>query len=431
MPPIHTEDKTESNEKIESVTVGKPLSPGARLWRNRNFNIFWFGQTLSSLGDAFEMIALPLLVLQATGSVAQMGLVTGTMGLGRVLAGIFAGLIVDRVNRRHLMIFCDFARAVVYCAIPLTWWFASTQLWLLYLVTFIGACLAMFFQVAYNTAIANLVDRDQITNANGRLQTSFGVSFIAGPMLAGLVCATVGPAVAIGINAISFVISAITIIFLRLRQSSAIRTKQQSLLKDWLEGASFLFQQPILRTVTILLGIQTMVMAAIGDLFIYYVKHNLKWDDNAVGLVFGISAVGAIIGGITFSTIRRKLGFGVCFLGSMAIGGLLMPLVNFSENFWIITLIVAIIFATDTIRGNTSVSLRQVITPDHLLGRVTSVFLVLVTALGPVGAAIITVLAEQWGAALMFTIIGVVSLLLATIGLFTPARKRFPEKAYL
>src|SRR5947207_2702165 len=97
-------------------------SAGSRLWHNTHFNIFWFGQLLSNLGDAFAILAFPLLVLQATGSVAQMGLVTGTFSVGRLLVGIFAGAIVDRYDRRMLMICCDLLRFLLYAVIPVSWW---------------------------------------------------------------------------------------------------------------------------------------------------------------------------------------------------------------------------------------------------------------------------------------------------------------------
>src|SRR6478609_1769845 len=115
------------------------------LWRNRNFNIFWAGQTFSNLGDSFALIALPLLVLQATGSVAQMGLVTGTFGLSSLFTNLISGVVVDRVDRRLLMVWCDLGRLVVNGLIPLIWWLAGPQIWLIYLVTAVSASLGSFF----------------------------------------------------------------------------------------------------------------------------------------------------------------------------------------------------------------------------------------------------------------------------------------------
>ena len=101
------------------------------LWRQRDFGIFWAAQTLSVLGDSFALIALPLLVLQATGSVARMGLLTAVGGAAAVAAGVFAGVLVDRVDRRRLLITCDLVRMVLYGLIPLVWLFGP-RIWLLY-----------------------------------------------------------------------------------------------------------------------------------------------------------------------------------------------------------------------------------------------------------------------------------------------------------
>src|SRR5947207_8419474 len=101
--------------------------------RRPDFTVFWVGQTLSELGGAFAVVALPLLVLHATGSVAQMGLLTAVGGVGAIGTGLFAGVLVDRVDRRRLMIICDLARLVLFGLIPV-WWLAGPQVWLLYVV---------------------------------------------------------------------------------------------------------------------------------------------------------------------------------------------------------------------------------------------------------------------------------------------------------
>src|SRR4051794_6934484 len=126
----------------------------------RSFNIFWIGQALSGLGDAFAMVAFPLLILEASGSVVNMGLLTGAFGLSQLLIGPFSGLIVDRVDRRWLMIWCDLARFLLYGAIPLIWWFSGPATWLLFVVAILGGGLGNLFQVSYITAVANLVKKE-------------------------------------------------------------------------------------------------------------------------------------------------------------------------------------------------------------------------------------------------------------------------------
>ena len=425
-------------EQIEELDAAVTLKddspqPALPLSHNRNFNIFWLGQSLSALGDGFGFIALPLLVLQATGSVAQMGLVTATFGIAQLIAGVFAGPLVDRVNRRQLMILCDVARTILYLAIPLYWGLVGPQLWLIFVVTALFGALSNVFSIAYITAVANLVDKAQITSANGRLQTTGALAFIIGPMLAGLVSAAFGPATAIGIDAATFAISALTLMLLRLRQAAAVRPASEdgkSKLAEALAGVKFLWQQPVLRAVTLFFLIVNAMLAGANDLFIYYLKHGLSWSDNGVGLVFGASSLGAILGGVLVATLRRNLGFGVCFLGGQVVFAL--SLVGFGvvpPTFIIYLLLGAGTAFGSSIQGICSMSLRQEITPDHLLGRVTAAFYTLVMALGPVGAAITTAIAASVGALPVIVAMGLIMIVFAAIGLFTPLAAKHPEQA--
>ena len=113
--------------------AGTRRRPAAPLWRDRGFAVFLTAQTLSVAGDSFALIALPLLVLRATGSVAQMGLLTGVAGAAAIGAGLFAGSLADRLDRWALMLGCDLARLVLYGLIPLAW-AIEPQVWLLYVI---------------------------------------------------------------------------------------------------------------------------------------------------------------------------------------------------------------------------------------------------------------------------------------------------------
>ena len=170
--------------------------PGS-LWRDRGFTVFLTAQTLSVAGDSFALIAVPLLVLRATGSVAQMGLLTGAAGAAAVVAGIFAGILADRLDRWLLMTACDLARMVLYGLIPLAWAF-HPQVWLLYVILPVCAAIGMVFQVGYVTVVPALSGPARITEANGLLYAAQSAAGVAGPLLAGLVSALLGPAGAIG-----------------------------------------------------------------------------------------------------------------------------------------------------------------------------------------------------------------------------------------
>lgn len=189
------------------------MSPSLR--RNKDFNVFWLGQALSVLGGSISLLALPLLVLDATGSIVQMGLVTVVSGATAIGTGVFAGYVVDRADRRRLMIVCDLVRAVLLGAVPLVWWVAGPQIWLLYVLTALVAVLKTLFDVAYVTAVPNLVRTQDLTAANGRLMGTFALGTLLGPVAAGFITAGVGADWALAVDGATFLVSAASLGWVR------------------------------------------------------------------------------------------------------------------------------------------------------------------------------------------------------------------------
>ncbi len=406
-------------------------SPATRLRNNRNFNIFWVGQSLSSIGDAVALIAMPLLVLQVTGSIAQMGFVTATVGVAMLVAGVVAGPIADRVDRRRFMILCDLARMVVYAAIPIGWWIAGPQRWLIFFTAGCGAFFGMCFSVTYITAIANLVDRDQMTDANGRLQASAAVASVIGPALAGVIAARFGPATALGIDSLSFALSAGSLACIRLRPVEAARSDEPPAghVAELLAGVRFLWQQPVLRALTwMIAGFSFLTMGAL-DLLVYHLRHDLGQSDRAVGLVFAVAASGAIGGGLLAAPARRRWGFAVCYLGSAIVEGVILAGIGLAPTVVLMAPLMVGFLFLEILKGVNSIAVRQQVTPNHLLGRVTAAFWTINSAPGPIGAALFTVLAAKIGAPVVLLLIGAGFTLIALLGLRTPACTRYPEAA--
>ena len=433
-----TEEQQEALAEAADTHHGAPpraeRSPGARLWRNRGFNVFWAGQSLSALGDSFALLALPLLVFEATGSVVQMGLVTGTFGIGEIVSGLVSGVIVDRVDRRRLMILCDVLRLILYGSIPLVWLLAGPQLWLIYVVVGCGAALGMTFQVAFMTALVNLVDRDQLSDANARVSASASLAFVFGPVLAGILSARIGPTASVAVDALSFGVSALTLTWIRLRRASAVRTIERGhasprrTLIEFMEGIRFLAGQPTLRAVMLLLAGLSFVMAGMMDLFIFHLKNDLHQSDSAVGLVIGLAGIGGVGGGLIAPMLRRRFGFGASWLGGWVLTSVSCVLIGIVPSLWLIVMgAVGYIFG-DMLSGTNSVTLRQELTPDHLLGRVTATVWTITGVASPIGAAALTLLAGRVGGAEAITIGGLFFVALTIFGFFTPARRRHPER---
>ncbi|MFI6151638.1 MFS transporter [Kitasatospora sp. NPDC051170] len=408
------------------------------LWKNRDFKLFLTIQTLSSLGDSFSYVALPLLVLHATGSVVQMGMVTALQGAASILTGLFAGVVVDRVDRRLLLLVCDVARGVLYALIPLAWMF-SPQLWVIYTVVPVAGAFAMLFRVGYVAMTPSLVERDQITEANGRLYGSFAVASVIGPVVAGVVCAAVGPQVAIGVDAASFVVSALGVLLVRTRERAQEHDDEQvaeqpptsrrkALLAEFLAGARFLWDHPIMRPLTVLLSVLTFLNYGITDLIVFYLKDSLGHSDSTVGYVLAVATIGTMVASSLVARIRRRIGFGATWIGANVLCGAAIACLGLSASVPVIAALSCVMLASTGVGGISSMSLRQEVTPDKLLGRVTSAFWTIHSALGPLGAGLLTAAASAYGVKAVCLLIGVGSLLTALYGLRTALWRTAPER---
>ncbi|MGN9768164.1 MFS transporter [Micromonospora sp. SD12] len=403
------------------------------LWRDRDFGAYWAAQSLSAAGDSFAYLAVPLLVLHATGSVARMGLLTAVAGAASVGAGIFGGVLVDRYDRRKLMITADLLRLVLYGLVPLAW-LGGPQVWLLFVVLPICEAAGMVFQVAAVTAVRNLVDRPRITEANGRLQATYAAAAVLGPLLAGVVSARFGATAAIAVNAASFALSAAGLWLVRLRrpdEGPAVdgTAGRQSRLAEFLAGARFLWRQPVLRSLTVLLSVFIFLTYGLTDVLVYHVKHDLGGSDRTVGTVLGLAALGTIVGALLVAPLRRRRGFGMTWIGAHAMCGLAIVGIGLVGDVRGVTVLMAVYLCGVSVGGICSMSLRQEITPDHLLGRVTSAFWSTHYSLGPAGAAVLTWAASRYGVSAVALVAGAGCLLVAVGGLFTPIRRAGAEPA--
>ncbi|MEV8034972.1 MFS transporter [Streptomyces sp. NPDC086182] len=390
------------------------------LWSNPAYRIFLGVQTLSALGDSFSYVALPLLVLHTTGSVLQMGLVTGLTGVASILTGLFAGVVADRFDRRRLLMLADGARCLLYLLIPLAW-ISASPLWLIYTVVPIAGCFSMLFQVTYVTVVPAIVQPDQITKANGHMYATYAVASVAGPALAGFVASSAGPAAAIGIDAATFAVSALGVLLVKFdgKPRRADTAERGNIRNEFLAGAKFLWAHPVLRPLTFLLSLITFLIYGLTDLVIYLVKDELHHPDTTVGYVLTAGTVGSFIASAAVARVRERLGFGVSWISAFSLAGLAVAGIGLSGSVPVIAVLMTVTLMCTGIAGISSMSLRQEVTPSHLLGRVTSSFWTIHTALGPIGAAITTAAAAGAGVTTVCVVIGVVVLGIALTGLLT------------
>ena len=317
----------------------------------RDFGLFWAAETLSTFGSSFSLVAVPLLILDATGSIAQMGLLTGVASVASLIAGVFAGGIADRVDRKRLLVIANVAQALLLATIPLVWLVAPVT-WLLYLVVPLATAFGMLFRVAYVTVIPQLVDADGITRANGRLSGSGAAAGLVGPVLAGVVSGLWSPAAAIGVDAVTFAVAALGLMGVRLRPADHAPAAPAVFWRDLLVGAGFLWRHRVLRALTILLTVMIFFWQGLIDLVIFYLKQDLAQPDATVGTVLAVASAGTLVGAVVVARLRRAIGFGASWIGSTVLGGLAVAGIGFVHHVPAIAALLTAAFALTAVGGS-------------------------------------------------------------------------------
>ena len=211
---------------VESCATSGRCAPGIldpmvtpSLWRHPEFMKLWAGQTVSELGSVVTRTAIPLLALLVLGAgPTEMAFLVVAGSLAVLLVGLIAGAWVDRLPRRPVLILADLVRAVVLVSIPVAYVANVLRIEQLYVVVFVEGCLGSFFGAAYPAYVPSLIGVDRVVEGNSRLATSSSVAEIGGPALGGGLVQLVGGPLAILVDAISFVVSAISLLLIRTRE---------------------------------------------------------------------------------------------------------------------------------------------------------------------------------------------------------------------
>jgi MFS family permease len=198
------------------------------------------------------------------------------------------------------------------------------------------------------------------------------------------------------------------------------------LWQDLRTGVAFLYRHPVLRSLTVLLFGFSFFTLGLNDLVIYHIKHDLGHDDGTVGTVMAAGAVGSIAGSLLVARVRRRAGFGPTWIGSVTVCGLTFAGLGLLRPVVALAGLSAAFLACVAMAGTCSMSLRQEVTPEHLLGRVTSAFWTLQYSAAPVGAAVLTWAAEQHGTTPVAALAGGACVLIAAAALLTPVRRAAP-----
>ncbi len=356
---------------------GEPASPPSRsLWRHRDFMLLWGGQTVSEMGSAVTLLALPLtavVVLRA--STFQVGLLTSASTLAFALIALPAGAIVDRRAKRRLMISCDAARMLIIGSVPLAAAFGVLTMGQLYAVAITAGVGTVFFDVSYQSYLPVLVGTQDLVDGNGKLGSTQSFAQVAGPGLGGALVGLVGAARAMGADAISYAVSVASLLAIRGREEPPPPAPRQTLRAEVLEGLKFVFKDRILRNIAACTGTANLFGAMAAALEIIFLVRVLHVRPADTGLLIAVGSLGGIAGGVLSGRLSRRIGSARVIWFSMLVLGLPQLIVPLAEPGWRVALFpvgFAAFSFSAVVYNVAQVSYRQAICPPRLLGRMNA-----------------------------------------------------------
>src|SRR6266446_5851538 len=303
-------------------------SPPRPLWRNRDFLLLWSGQTISVLGTNISTLALPLLVLVLTHSPALAGLLTAMRLLPYLLFSLPAGALIDRWDRKAVMIRCDIVRWLALGSVPFAFGLGHLTLIHLYVVALVEGTAYVFFSLAQIAALPQVVSSAHLPQAYALDTTTEYVGTLLGPSLGGFLIGLV-PLVALGASlayladSISYLVSVLSLLFIRVSfQMKRTARNKLALREEIAEGLRFLWQQPLLRTMVVLTMVVNFLLSPVTLVVIVLVHGTLHIDVRTLGIILSAGGVGGVLGGIIAPWIRTRIRFGQVIIGSVIVWGI-------------------------------------------------------------------------------------------------------------
>ena len=378
----------------------------AGLWANADFRKLWLGRTISEIGSRITREGLPLtavLVLAATP--LQMGVLAAMGAVPVLLVGLFAGVWVDRRRRRPILIAADVGRAALLLTIPLAAWRGWLHMGQLLVVAALTGILAVFFNVADQSFLPVLVSRAHLIEGNSKLEASGGMAEIAGPPLAGVLVQTITAPMAILLDAVSFLVSAATVVAIRTPEPPPAPVEPQSHVgQEIRQGLRVMLGQPILRALAITGSIGSFFGGFYATLYTLYAIRVVGVSPAVLGLLIAAGGVGCLAGAMLAGPVVQRYGLGPAMVAAAAVSAaaaaFFTPLAGGRPLAVAVPLMLAGQFFNDgasQVFSIHAVSLRQTVTPDHLLGRMNASMHVLEGGVHPFGILVGGALASVAG----------------------------------
>jgi len=381
------------------------------LWRDGDFVKLWTGQTISEMGSVVTRTALPILaVLTLHAGALELGILVASASIAVLLVGLFAGVLVDRLPRRPFMVGADAGRALLLLSIPVAALAGVLGIEQLFLVAFLEAGLGSFFAIAYRSYLPALVAPGRLLEANAKIGMTSAVAELGGPGIGGALVQLVSAPVAILVDAVSYVVSAASIALIRAPERAvAPADVPRDLRRELAQGLAAVGRHPLLRP----LALASVTSALFGNffaaLYTLYALEELHLSPFLLGLTVSAGGVGSLAATPLVGPLTVRFGLGPTHVWTRIGAGLLgflIPLAGGPPLVAVLFLLVPQLVGDGlaTVSEINGITLRQLVTPARLLGRVNGTTHVLLEGIAPIGALAGALVAEAFGIRVAVTV---------------------------
>jgi MFS family permease len=400
------------------------------LWRSPDFRKLWISLTVTSFGAQVTNLALPLtaaLMLSATP--LQMGVLVALETLPFALVSLHAGVLIDRVRKLPVVIGCNIARGVALLAIPVAAFTGGLSVELLYVVGFFCGVQNVIGGAAYQVLLAQLAGRNRLVEANAKIALGETSAALVGPGVAGALIQAVTAPFAILLDALGFFLSAIMLRRVRAPHDVAHAGPKGSVTQEIVEGLKLVWGNRTLFALAWLAALWQVLHHMQIAVLILFATRELKLSAGAIGLTYMMGGLGCVIGAAFAERLSARFGVGPIIVHGLILTALAWQAFGLiSGPAWLATVLLGMTMLVfdfgGILYGINYLSLRQAITPDRLLGRMTATMRFLTVAMAPLGSLAGGLLAEGIGLRGTLLTVGVLGLLLSAAAvLWSPVRR--------
>jgi MFS family permease len=399
-----------------TVVAEKTATDRPSLWHNRDFLILWGGQIVSTLGSRSSTTALPLLVLALTGSPSDAGLVGAATTLPYLVAQLPAGTLVDRWNRRTIMLVSELLAGLAIASLAFAYWFGRLTVAQIALAAFVQGTCAVFFGLAEQAALPRVVPLSLLPAAISQNEAKNRGGALVGPPLGGLLFG-VQRALPFLADGVSSLVAAAGLLFVRRDLQSQRTAPPLPFWRETTEGLRWIWRKPFIRAAVLLIAASNLVFQAIS-LILIVLAQNKGASSGEIGVMFGIYGGGGLLGALSAGRLYRLFPPKTVIIGANWVWAGLLPLFAIAPDPLLLGVVGGVTAFIGPIWNAVMFTYQAALVPNELLGRVGSAVGTITAGVMPlasVGAGFLLATIGATGAVLVLTAVMLATAIAGTV----------------